>query len=241
MVGVIEHEFTEVMGRTSLINYQPTFYDPMDLFRYSSAGVRSLAPGGSGSTAYFSVDNGTTHLATWNNNTSNGDLGDWYPSGPAAGGHDALNDYSSAGIINAFSATDITLMQALGYTTATGPSAPTITSFSPDTGTVGDGITKSTVLTLSGSAAANTTVTVYDGATQLGTATTDVNGAWNFTTGTLTSGSHSFTATDTDGSGNTSALSTALSVTIDTVAPVTPTIASFSADSGTVGDHITER
>ena len=61
--------FTEVMGRTSLINYQPTFYDPMDFFRYSSAGVRSLAP-----PQFVFINNGTTHLATWNNNTFNGDL-----------------------------------------------------------------------------------------------------------------------------------------------------------------------
>ena len=39
--------------------------------------------------------------------------------------------------------------------------------------------------------------------------------------------------------GNTSAASSALSVTIDTSAPVTPAIASFSTDSGTVGDGIT--
>src|SRR6185437_15115427 len=90
-----------------------------------------------------------------------------------------------------------------------------------------------------GSAAANTTVTVYDGTTQLGIAATDANGAWSFTTGTLTSGSHNFTATDTDGSGSTSGLSSALSVTIDITAPVAPTIASYSTDSGTVGDGIT--
>ena len=49
----------------------------MDLFRYSSPGVRDLTAGGSGSTAYFSVDGGVTNLGTWNNNPNNGDLGDW--------------------------------------------------------------------------------------------------------------------------------------------------------------------
>ena len=116
-VGVIEHEFTEVMGRVSLIGDQPYDYSPMDLFRYSSPGVRSLGPGGSGSTAYFSTNNGTTNLGTWNNNPNNGDLGDWYPQGPASGGHDAFNDYSSPGVINAMSANDITLMEALGWST----------------------------------------------------------------------------------------------------------------------------
>src|ERR1039458_9139273 len=239
LIGTIEHEITEVMGRISLIDYQPNFYGPMDLYRYSSPGVRSVAVGGSGSTAYFSINNGTTNLATWNNNSSNGDLGDWYPSGPAPGGKDALNDYSSSGVINTFSATDITNMQALGWTVASGAAASTIASFSPDRGVVGDGITNANVLTLTGTAAASSTVNVYDGATLLGTAVADASGNWSFTTGTLSNGSHSFTATDTV-SGTTSAASAALSVTVDTTAPVAPSITSFSTDSGVVGDHITD-
>ena len=211
----------------------------MDLYRYSAPGVRSVATGGSGSTAYFSVDNGVTNLGTWNNNPNNGDLGDWYGSPyPSGGSNDAANDYSSSGVINVFSASDITNMQALGWTVATGQAAPTIASFSPDSGTVGDGITNVNVLTLTGTAPASSTVNVYDGATLLGTATANASGAWSFATGTLSNGSHSFTATDTV-SGTTSAASAALTVTIDTTAPVAPSIASFSTDSGTVGDHIT--
>ena len=238
LIGTIEHEITEVMGRQSLINYQPNLYGLMDLYRYSAPGVRSVAPGGSGSTAYFSIDNGTTNLATWNNNPGNGDLGDWYPSGPAAGGRDANNDYSSSGVINTFSATDITNMQAIGWTVASGAAAPTIASFSPDRGVVGDGITNANVLTLTGLATASSTVNVYDGATLLGTAVADASGNWSLTTGTLSNGNHSFTATDTV-SGTTSAASAALSVTVDTIAPVAPSITSFSPDSGVVGDHIT--
>ena len=119
-----------------------------------------------------------------------------------------------------------------------GPAVPTITSFSPDTGVVGDGITDPAILTLTGTAVANSTVNVYDGTTLLGTATANASGAWSFTTVPLPDGAHSFTATDTV-SGVTSAASAAMSVTVDTVAPVAPTIASFSTDSGTVGDHIT--
>src|SRR5262249_5418593 len=40
---------------------------------------------------------------------------------------------------------------------AVAPSAPKITSFSPDSGTVGDGITSSKVLTVNGTAEANST------------------------------------------------------------------------------------
>jgi hypothetical protein len=121
----------------------------------------------------------------------------------------------------------------------TAPVAPTITAFSPDSGVMGDHITNATVLTLTGTAEANSTVAVFDGSTKLGTATANGSGAWSFTTGTLASTSHSFTATDTDAAGNTGAASSALSVTIDTTAPVAPTITAFSPDSGVMGDHIT--
>ena len=71
---------------------------------------------------------------------------------------------------------------------AQGPSAPTITSFSPDTGVVGDHITDPAVLTLTGTAVANSTVNVYDGTTLLGTATANASGAWSFVTAALPDG-----------------------------------------------------
>ena len=121
----------------------------------------------------------------------------------------------------------------------TAPVAPSIASFSTDSGTVGDGITNDNTLTLTGTAEANATVKVYDGATLLGSATANGTGAWSYTTAALANGAHSLTATATDAAGNTGVASAALSVTIDTTAPVAPTIASFSTDSGTVGDGIT--
>ena len=200
----------------------------------------AFTAGGSGSTAYFSINNGATNLGTWNNNPSNGDLGDWYPAGPAPGGNDAANDYGSSGVLSTFSTSDITLMQAIGWTVASGPAAPAITSFSPDTGVAGDRITNASVLTLTGTAATNSTVNIYDGggATLLGTATADGSGAWNFTTATLVNGSHSFTATDTV-SGTTSGASAALTVTVDTTAPVVTE--SLATDSGSsASDKITK-
>src|SRR5205814_1426188 len=91
-----------------------------------------------------------------------------------------------------------------------------------------------------GAAAAGATVSVYDGATLLGTATANGSGAWIFTTGVLTDAAHSFTATASDAAGNVSAASSALSVTVDTSAPGTPAISSYSSDSGVAGDHITK-
>ena len=127
---------------------------------------------------------------------------------------------------------------AVTIDTAT-PVAPSIASFTTDSGTVGDGITNDTTLTLTGTAEANATVKVYDGATLLGSAVANGSGAWSFTTGTLSNAAHSFTATATDAAGNTGVASAAMSVTVDTAAPVAPSIASFTTDSGTVGDHIT--
>ena len=117
-IGVVEHEITEDMGRVSFLDDQPYDYAPIDLFRYSSPGVRDLTTGGSGSTAYFSINNGSTNLGSWNNNPNNGDLADWYPSGPAPGGDDAFNDYSYPGVANQVSSNDLTLMEALGWTAA---------------------------------------------------------------------------------------------------------------------------
>jgi Bacterial Ig-like domain/RTX calcium-binding nonapeptide repeat (4 copies) len=119
------------------------------------------------------------------------------------------------------------------------PSAPTIASFSTDTGTVGDGITSDNTLTLTGAAAANSAVKIYDGAMPLGTATANSSGAWSYTTGVLSNAPHSLTATATDAAGNTSAASSALAVTVNTAETGVPTIAAFSNDSGTVGDGIT--
>src|SRR5207344_2329045 len=102
------------------------------------------------------------------------------------------------------------------------PVAPSITSFTTDSGTVGDGITNDATLTLTGTAEANSTVKVFDGATLLGSAVANGSGAWSYTTTALASGAHSLTATASDAAGNTGAASAALSVTIDTTAPVAP-------------------
>ena len=114
-IGVVEHEITEDMGRVSLLD-EPNQYSVTDLFRYSSPGVRDLTTGGFGSTAYFSIDNGATNLGSWNNNANNGDLADWYGNNIPNGGDDAFDDYSSPGVLNAFSSSDVTLMEALGWT-----------------------------------------------------------------------------------------------------------------------------
>jgi len=79
-------------------------------------------------------------------------------------------------------------------------------------------ITTSTVA-ISGTSEANATIEIFhESTTSLGTATADSSGNWTFTTGTLADGSHSFTATASDGV-NTSVASSAVTVTINTVPP----------------------
>ena len=120
-VGVAEHEITEEMGRFSLpLSTSAAAYTVMDLFRYTAPGVRDTAPGigPKGSTSYFSYDNGATKLGRWNNQNGNGDLGDWYPSGPAPQGNNSFNDFSNSGVINALTTTDVSLMNVLGWDTA---------------------------------------------------------------------------------------------------------------------------
>ena len=158
--------------------------------------------------------------------------------------------YTTAALANGAHSLTATATDVAGNTSAassalsvtidtTAPVTPAIASFSTDSNIVGDRITNDNTLTLTGSAEANATVKVYDGVTLLGSATANGAGAWSFTTAALTNGAHSLTATATDVAGNTSAASSAFSVTIDTPAPVTPAIASYSTDSNIVGDHIT--
>jgi VCBS repeat-containing protein len=200
-VGIVEHEITEVMGRVSLLDGQShssPYYSTMDLFRYSAAGVRDLATGGQGSVAYFSTNGGATDLGVWNNNPNNGDLGDWYPQGPASGGYDSFNDYSYPGVINALSGNDITLMEALGWSTnvilvtatssqaVQGGSAVTLLAGSPiiiDSGQTA--LTTATIKITNGSGGAVAGDELYLNGQQSG-AVSGVTISWNDTTKILT-------------------------------------------------------
>jgi beta-glucanase (GH16 family) len=144
-----------------------------------------------------------------------------------------------AGIANA--TTPVSGNMLIDYIAAYEPTpfAIAITSFSPDSGIVGDGITNATHITLNGTTDPNAVVQVFDRTTLIGTATANASGAWSFATGTLAAGTHPFTAQATDPDGTVSVVSTPLNVTIDTGVPVAPVIKSFSPDSNIVGDGIT--
>ena len=205
-VGVVEHEISEDMGRVSLLNDQPSYYSPIDLFRYSSAGVRDLTTGGNGSTAYFSINNGATNLGSWNNQVSNGDLADWYPSGPAPGGNDAYNDYSSPGAINVVSANDITLMEALGWTTTNVPLQMQL-SAATNSGVPAGDITRDSSPVMVGTGEPGDTVTLYVNGNEVGVTAVGSNDSWSVAVGTLAFGTYSLEAIETLG-GQTVATST---------------------------------
>jgi hypothetical protein len=124
----------------------------------------------------------------------------------------------------------------------TPPAAPLLTGISPDTGTSStDKVTSSRTFTIAGTGVANDTVNVYLNGTSIGSAVVAGSGQWTFPNAgpALADGSYGFTATVTDIAGNTSLLSSVMTVVVDGTAPNAPVISGFSTDSGVVGDHIT--
>ena len=122
-IGVALHEISEVMGRVAWLgNYidYPNAFSMMDLFRYSAPGVRQLV---GGQPAYFSIDGGQTNLDNFNTN-ANGDFGDW----AASAGNDAFLAFSSSGVTNAFTASDVTVLDAIGWNTTNSPPPTTVVS-----------------------------------------------------------------------------------------------------------------
>jgi len=107
--AVVEHEFSEVMGRILLTGASisgQSSYIALDLFHFSGNGVRTF----SGSTpGYFSVDNGATSINTFNT-ASGGDRGDW-----AGATYDADNAYGSPGHVAPVSPGDLTALDAIGW------------------------------------------------------------------------------------------------------------------------------
>jgi hypothetical protein len=94
-VAVAEHEISEGMGRLASVGAGGN-ENILDLFRYTSPGVRdtTFVASGTSDTAYFSVDGGVTSGGTVNNDQTqliysppaSYDLGDWTPgNGPGAG------------------------------------------------------------------------------------------------------------------------------------------------------------
>ena len=120
------------------------------------------------------------------------------------------------------------------------PQPPTVTAFANDSGTLGDGITNDTTLTVSGMAEPNSTVEVFRNGTSIGTTMATSTGTWSYDdTTTLNETTYQYTATATDASGNSSTPSAPLTVMIDSTPPTAPVVTGISNDTGTPGDGIT--
>ncbi|MFC5347462.1 beta strand repeat-containing protein, partial [Azospirillum lipoferum] len=104
------------------------------------------------------------------------------------------------------------------------PSAPVLAA-GQDTGvSATDGVTSINRPTVGGTAEAGSTVTVLIDGVAVGTTIAGADGRWSFTPTTpLTDGSHAVTSRATDPAGNSSGSSAALTLTIDTAAPVLST------------------
>lgn len=116
------------------------------------------------------------------------------------------------------------------------PGVPVITSILDDAAPVTGGVangqsTNDATPTINGTADVGATVSIYNNGQLMGTVVA-TNGTWSYTPGTLSEGSHAFTATATNING-TGSPSTAITVTVDTIAPLTPT-ATISADGTTI-------
>jgi hypothetical protein len=118
-VGIAEHEITEVMGRITGIGSGLPYLTPLDLFRYSSAGVNTVSTA-KYNTAYFSLDGGRTALDYFNT-TGYGDYSDWTP-GSITNSFDYIG---SPGTTRTLTGNDLMLLDAIGWNPSTASKALT--------------------------------------------------------------------------------------------------------------------
>ncbi|MFD1227880.1 Ig-like domain-containing protein [Pseudochrobactrum kiredjianiae] len=99
-----------------------------------------------------------------------------------------------------------------------------------------DGFTNDTTPTLKGTGAeANGLVRIYDGTTLIGEVTADASGGWSYTpVNPLSNGPHTFTVVSVDAAGNVSVKSDEFKITVDTLAPASPSITNVLDDVGAV-------
>lgn len=110
-IGVAEHEISEVLGRGYALGTLSSGYQPCDLFRFTSAGVRNLVV--TNTPVYFSTDNGVTVLQNYYTNAALGDVQDWLSTTTP----DAYDAFLAAGQAAWISPVDITALDVLGYNT----------------------------------------------------------------------------------------------------------------------------
>lgn len=106
LLGVFLHELTHAMGRIPAIA-------PSSWSRFTSVGNRQLGTGTSG--CYFSLDGGTTQLATYGNNS---DVGDFLNLPDGTGVQDPLDCFGESqetGAYQFLTSLDLQLMNSMGF------------------------------------------------------------------------------------------------------------------------------
>lgn len=125
--------------------------------------------------------------------------------------------------------------QAAGSYDSTPPATPGLDAVSADTGTDGaDGITRDNTLLISGTGEPGSTVEVFSNGATIGSVAVSPLGLWmlDYSATALPDGSYALTASATDSAGNTSPLSPAFSLRVDTLAPAEPSVSAISDDTG---------
>jgi hypothetical protein len=130
-VTTLEHEISEgVFGRVSSLGVSLTGWQPMDLFRFSADGQHNYSGGADGQTAFFGVDGAHLSTLAFHNalnalgQNDGGSFGDWDTSADAFGP-------GGPGVIGDLSATDLQILDILGWTPAPPPAVAPATPVVP--------------------------------------------------------------------------------------------------------------
>ncbi len=135
--GVLEHELSEgAMGRIGSLGIANSSWAPMDLFRFTASGQRDFTGGHDGQPTYFSADgtNINTGLQYHSSVNTSGqfdgfDFADWDQVGQDANARDPFGPGGpGAGDPGTLSATDLQIMNVLGWNTSSQVQAPVVTS-----------------------------------------------------------------------------------------------------------------
>ncbi len=115
VINAVEHEITEGgMGRVGGLGDQNSVWSTMDLFRYSAPGVQDFTDGRDGKTTFFSSDGSTLSALTFNNQFTNPTIHNNTADVADFTQQDVFG-ITLTGETNSLSATDIGIMDALGW------------------------------------------------------------------------------------------------------------------------------
>lgn len=112
LIGVAEHEIGHLLGFISSVDQTgQTTKAPLDLFRYFSSGVPSFTPG---QAAYFSLDGGVTHLASF----AVGGAGQYQASHWLQGTGALMDPALAKGTVQDITALDVLAQDVIGWDVA---------------------------------------------------------------------------------------------------------------------------